>query len=260
MQIKLSETSAKKLLFEGNVSGCSSEEFKENCPVKKTYVPLYKRVAGRKDNTVFVPKAKNLYSAENFIKNLNLNKQIVICEEQEKKWSKQLSRMIESIHADLETDLNKDESSKKVSAEDMTFEQMLMSDNFFSFEAFSQCKKLSEMRQKRGKGNVVPSYREMRQMAMKSTQSDSDFEFGKFDIDAEQHDSDYVSSRKLTMDNPVAKAQTSDEERPHVNLKKPLEEVKVQQEELRQEHFYERSNTLNVPKASEVPVGDLFDF
>jgi len=30
--------------------------------------------------------------------------------------------MIESIHADLETDLNKDESSKKVSAEDMTFE------------------------------------------------------------------------------------------------------------------------------------------
>jgi len=99
MQIKLSESSAKKLLFEGNESGCSSEESAENNKNKKSthYIPLYKRVAGRNDNTVFVPKAKNLYSAENFIKNLNLNQPIMICEEQEKKWSKQLSRMIESI-------------------------------------------------------------------------------------------------------------------------------------------------------------------
>ena len=80
MQIKFSESSAKKLLFEGNESGCSSEE--------TFYIPLYKRVAGRNENTVFVPKAQNKYSADKFIQSIDLNQPIVICEEQEKKWSK----------------------------------------------------------------------------------------------------------------------------------------------------------------------------
>lgn len=79
-KIKFSESSAKKLLFDGVESGCSSEESKEN-EAKKAYVPLYKRVAGRNDNTVFIPKAKNLYSAENFVKNLSLSKPIVIPED-----------------------------------------------------------------------------------------------------------------------------------------------------------------------------------
>lgn len=141
-QLKFSESSAKKLLFEGNDSaGCSSEEN------DKVYIPLYKRVAGRNDNTVFVPKTKNMYSSENFVKNLSLNKPLVIPEDQEKKWSKQLSRMIESIHADLKMSTE----SKTVQSDEMTFEQMLLSDSFFSFETFSKCKKLSEMRQKRGR-------------------------------------------------------------------------------------------------------------
>lgn len=114
MQVKLSESSAKKLLFEGNESGCSSED-NNAVQNREKFVPLYKRVAGRKDNSVFVPKAKNAYNSESFIKNLDLNKQIIITEEQEKKWSKQLSRMIESIHEDLmneETTHKSDESAQ----------------------------------------------------------------------------------------------------------------------------------------------------
>lgn len=97
-------------------------------------MPLYKRVAGRRDNTVFVPKQRNV--TEEFIKTLDLNKEVIICEDQEKKWSKQLSRMIDAIHADLKKDQH--------ATEEMTFEQMLKSEDFFSFEAFNQCKKLSE--------------------------------------------------------------------------------------------------------------------
>ena len=176
-KIKFSESSAKKLLFDGVESGCSSEESKEN-EAKKAYVPLYKRVAGRNDNTVFIPKAKNLYSAENFVKNLSLSKPIVIPEDQEKNWSKQLSRMIESIHADLHMTSEVESKPGAVKEDQMTFEQMLLSDDFFSFEAFSQMKKLSEMRQKRGRA----SYRQVI-TAQRSNQSESEYEFGKFDID-----------------------------------------------------------------------------
>ena len=202
MNVKLSETSAKKLLFEGNESGCSSDENNQN---RDKFIPLYKRVAGRKENSVFVPKSKNAYSQETFIKNLDLNKQIAISEEQEKKWSKQLTRMIESIHKDLKTDdFENDEK-----APSSTFEQMLMSDDFFSFEAFNQCKKLSE--QLRGKKSS--SYRQIVQGALRpNVASESEFELETFDIDA-QHDSDFIKTRKLTMDEPVKISQTSDEDR-----------------------------------------------
>lgn len=70
--------------------------------------------------------------------------------------------------------------------DEMTFEQMLLSDDFFSFEAFSQCKKLSEMRQKRGRASY-------RLVAQRSNQSESDLE--KFDIDAYQIESDFAQTK-----------------------------------------------------------------
>lgn len=133
-----------------------------------------------------------------------------------------------------------------------------MSDDFFSFEAFNKCKKLSEQLRRK-----PSSYRKIVQGAIKlNVGSESEFEYETFDIDAQQHDSDFVKTRKLTMDEPVKTSQTSDEDR--VN-KVALEELEAteqkctQEEESRQQHFYERSNFHKVPEVSEVPL-DLFDF
>ena len=49
------------------------------------------------------------------------------------------------------------------------------------------------------------------------------------------------------------RSQTSDEEKAPPYLDK-------QEEDTRQQHFYERSNFLTVPEPSEVPLTELFDF
>ena len=118
--VKVSST-AIKLIFEEN------DDQKD----EEAGVPLYRKLGNRQIKTVFKPKMLR-DSYENF----DLKAYIQVSKEQEDKWNNEVIEMINQVKNEFGP--AKEDFEVKKAAEEMTYEEMLESKDFFSFDSYKK--------------------------------------------------------------------------------------------------------------------------